>query len=290
MTQFRRVLCALSAIVCAVTLAPAASAAVDDPRAPTIDRQVWRDYWNAIIDSTVATPGEVVHDLLVPSPADPRTTWQTVNGEDYLLVSVMGYKAVASVAAGEAFTLSGDKWVAVPGQVQQECARLQCEHMNVRKLDLQLKQLLGLPPDADYRYISSFWVRPADIFRPCTDPRVASPSCPETVATATPDAPIPTTLGQVTLADFLWTQTNYAWRLPDVLRPAHSVSCAFDFANTSAGQCLGFPWTRLGYTYDWTPGVADHEGITEFVVPKGTSAILEGVGSQRQAFPFVRPS
>jgi hypothetical protein len=128
------------------------------------------------------------------------------------------------------------------------------------------------------------------MFRPCTDPRLSSTFCPEEVAAGTADSPIPTTVGPVDVTSFLWTQANYAWRLPDHLRPAHSVSCAFDFKNTTAGQCMGFPWTRLGYTYDWTPGAADHVGVTEFIVAKGAAAILESVNSQRSVFPFSRAS
>ena len=48
--------------------------------------------------------------------------------------------------------------------------------------------------------------------------------------------------------------------------------------------CYGFPWTRLGYTYDWTD---DHRdvGVTELVVATGATAYLERVGSQRDFFP-----
>ena len=31
----------------------------------------------------------------------------------------------------------------------------------------------------------------------------------------------------------------------------------------------GYPWTRLGYTYDWADNGTEY-GLTEFLVPSGT--------------------
>jgi hypothetical protein len=38
----------------------------------------------------------------------------------------------------------------------------------------------------------------------------------------------------------------------------------------------GYPWTRLGYTYNWNPE-ASIEGTSEFVIPEGTSVEVCGV-------------
>lgn len=279
----------LGGVLGSIAAAPA-QAAVDDPRLSAFDEATWHAYYRAVVDSTVARPYEVVHDLLVPTPADPRTQWTTIDGEEYLLVATMGFKPVSTAAPGTRLTLGSSKWVSVPGDLDQACLARGCEAMDAANLDLQLKMILGLPPDADARYVSRFWVRPADMFRPCTDPRITSSSCPETLATGTPDAPIPVTVDQVNVDHFLWEQTDYAWRLPDLFAPDHLVSCSFDFQNTTQGQCMGFPWTRLGYTYDWTPGAPDHVGVSEFIVAAGASVVLEGVGSQRQYHPYTGPA
>lgn len=286
-------LCLSAVTVGAVAPAPSAFAVgghtariVDDPRAPTVSKATWREYLTAITDAAVALPSEVARDLLVPAPSDARTRWKTIDGVDYLLVTALRFAPVSTVDPGAQFTLDASRWVSIPGQLASECVRYSCAKLGTQQLDLTLKQVLGLPPDADYRYVSEFWVKPADMFRPCTDPRITSPSCPELVVGAS--AGIPTTVGEVTLTEFLWSQANYAWRAPDRFRPKAAVSCAQDYANASVGQCYGFPWTRLGYTYDWSPGAKDDIGLTEFVVAKGAVAYLERVGTQREFFPFSK--
>ncbi|CAB4955050.1 unannotated protein [freshwater metagenome] len=263
-----------------------AARSVDDPRAPTITRATWRDYLTAISDAAVALPSEVDADLLIPAPSDVRTRWRTIDGIDYLLVTSLRFAPVTTVEPGAQFTLDASRWVSIPGQLAEECVRYSCIDLGTQRLDLQLKQVMGLPPDADYRYVSEFWVKPADMFRPCTDPRITSPSCPELALGAA--AGIPATVGEVNLSDFLWSQANYAWRAPDRFRPKAAVSCAQDYANASVGQCYGFPWTRLGYTYDWSPKAKDDVGVTEFVVAKGAVAYLERTGTQREFFPFAK--
>jgi len=41
----------------------------------------------------------------------------------------------------------------------------------------------------------------------------------------------------------------------------------------------GYPWTRLGYTYDWYPDMTDI-GLSEFVIRKGTTVMVESVSAQ----------
>ncbi len=273
-------------------LSPASAAtrlsvgSVEDPRSPNVGRATWRQYLTAISDSAIAIPAEVVSNLLVPVSSDARTKWRTIDGVDHILVSTLRYAPVSTVESGAQFTLEASRWVSIPGQLAEECVRYACVNLKTPRLDLQLKQIMGLAPDADYRFVSQFWVKPSDMFRPCTDPRITSPSCPEQALSAA--AGIPTTVGEVNLADFLWTQANYAWRAPDRFRPQSAVSCAQDYANSTVGQCYGNPWTRLGYTYDWTPGAKDDVGVTEFVVANGAVAYLEKVGTQREFFPFAK--
>jgi len=260
----------------------AAQVAVVNPTPAVIPAATWRAYRQAIIDSTVATPEEVVTDLLVPTPADARTKWRTIEGEQYLLVGLLRREPFANVKVGDRFSLSGDRWVSVPGQLDQACANYRCSAQSTSRLDQTLKQINGLPPDADYRYVVRFWIKATDLFRPCTDPRVSSASCPEEVTSASATAPVPTTLGTTNLASFLWQQTNYAWRMPDRFQPRTAVSCAKVWTTQN---CYGFPWTRLGYTYDWSPKSKDDVGLTEFVAVSGATAYLEAVGSQREFFP-----
>ena len=35
------------------------------------------------------------------------------------------------------------------------------------------------------------------------------------------------------------------------------------------------PWTRLGYTYDWSEEAKDKYGLTEFIAWKGTTVTVD---------------
>ena len=206
--------------------------------------------------------------------------WAEFDGEQFMLVQTVSYRPVSTVLPGESFSTSSDVWIAVPGEMDEVCQDYGCSQMNVEELDIAFKQVIGLPPDADYSVLSRFWVRPADLVRPCTnvDPMVAS--CPQLVTN--------TTVNGTDWSDFLFGQGMYSWREPRRGTSMPRISCAQDYENTTNGKCYGFPWTRLGYTYDWTPGAKDDRGVTEFVVPEGSIAYLESVGTQRDAFPFRR--
>ncbi|HAN70112.1 MAG TPA: hypothetical protein DCQ36_00775 [Actinobacteria bacterium] len=267
---------ALSVPVLAVLIVAIASPAGAEP---TIPDRSWQAYAAAISDAAISRPGEVVADLVIADPSDPRTEWTTMDGEQYMLVSNLRFQPLSSVPAGEPFTVSSFVFVTVPGEVRQECERDGCARMTVAQLDLRLKQLIGLPPDADYGFLTRMWVRPADLFRPCTQVDPMNPSCPQRVAN--------TTQAGVDRSGFLLGQAMYSWRLPR-RGSAVQVSCAQDFRNETGGNCFGFPWTRLGYTYDWAPQARDDRGVTEFVIAPGSRVVLESAGPQRQFFPFRR--
>jgi hypothetical protein len=38
-----------------------------------------------------------------------------------------------------------------------------------------------------------------------------------------------------------------------------------------------YPWTALGYTYDWAPSAPGHVGDSEFVAPQGTPVTVRAV-------------
>ena len=248
---------------------PVAPAQADD----RIPSRLWQAYAAAIADSAVSRPGEVVTDLVIASPQDPRTQWTTIDGEPHMLVARLGFRPISSVADGEPFTTTSHVFTFVPQELQERCAELNCAQMSDRKLDFTLKQLIGLPPDADYTVMSRIWVKPTDLFRPCTQVDPLIPTCPQQVAN--------TVHAGVDRSTFLFEQGMYSWRVHRTGTPA-PISCAKDFTNTAGGNCLGFPWTRLGYTYNWSPGARSERGLTEFVIAPGSQVVLESAGPARE--------
>lgn len=108
----------------------------------------------------------------------------------------------------------------------------------------RLEQLLGLrpydqPKDEKVKFVE-LWVDPADLFRPCPDPEISDQEC-----------------------DTNFPRSRYVMIRSDYL------NWFFDLRNRSYLPG-GYPWTRLGYTYDWG-NPEDHFGLSEFIIPAGTN-------------------
>ena len=103
-------------------------------------------------------------------------------------------------------------------------------------VDMRIRQLLGLPPNAPNSFFIEFWVRPQDMFRPCPDNQITDSSC---------DLCFPK------IAD----STYKAWINDN--RISRYYKCSVNEK---------YPWTQLGYTYDWNPGNKSHIGLSEFVI------------------------
>lgn len=103
---------------------------------------------------------------------------------------------------------------------------------------LRLCQLIGLPPDTDYDSVTLLWAAPEDLVRPAYDPDVTSDKM------------------STTLSGDDWFQ---AW-----------------FLQNEAGTYGedGYPWTRLGYTYDWADNGTEY-GLTEFIIKPGAQVTVE---------------
>lgn len=108
----------------------------------------------------------------------------------------------------------------------------------VEDWELRLCQLIGLPPDAGYTHFTTLWADPNDLLRPAFDPDVTTSTMAE----------------ELTGEDWYrsWFEDNTA---------------------ASYGQG-GYPWTRLGYTYDWADNGTEY-GLTEFILPTGAEATVE---------------
>lgn len=108
----------------------------------------------------------------------------------------------------------------------------------VEDWELRLCQLIGLPPDAGYTHFTTLWADPQDLLRPAFDPDVTTNTMTET------------------LTGEDWYQSWFE-----------------DNTAASYGED-GYPWTRLGYTYDWADSGTEY-GLTEFILPAGAQATVE---------------
>ena len=199
-----------------------------------------QSYEAAIADAAVASPEKVQPLLPVPSGA----TVAVVSWVAKSRVPCPLDKPRCSFIVGP-----GRIWVTLTGEIQTQCRAWSLSGVALRR---RLEQVLGLPPDPppqyEYAVFATMQVPRAALARPClgiddTDP--AHPKC-----TITPPAP---PAASAEMQSFVGQQmmSSYIVRNP-------------------AGP--GYPFTRLGYTYDWAPGAEAHRhyGASEFVVAPGT--------------------
>ncbi len=154
-------------------------------------------------------------------------------------------------------TTTDDTWVTVEPHLREFCSAFAKGHDgNAEELTLRLEQRLGLPPGyGDTTFVRMLIRQPArkTIFRPCSDPKTNEARC---------EAGGPGQ-GDAEYAAWFYKQYFSAFGLP---------------------QPSLFPWTSLGYTFDWAQG-GDGQfvryGESEFVIPAG--ARVEMLGSMSTA-------
>lgn len=132
----------------------------------------------------------------------------------------------------------------------------------------RINEYLGLIPfSEDYSWadlrVVEMWVRPEDLFRPCDNPDPKAEYC--TVAPSK----------HVFLEDVENGEVNFD----------HSTFLAAKKA--TAWSSKPFPWTNLGFTYDWGPGAAarNHVGATEFAIKPNSLVIFQETG---KTFPSLQ--
>lgn len=201
-------------------------------------------YTRALNDAAQPTPFKISQYLTKITTDAPNLKWKTINGEEYVLVS--SWKADTKYYKNDAqtgFYNTGKYpiWVTAAPDLQLWLAM-----KKVANPEKRLRQLFGLPPNAEKKYFVEFWVRPQDLIRPCIDTEISDSSCDLYLKNPT-DA----------------NAENLLWLLEQVHQ---------SFADSSLYN--RYPFTQLGYTYDWNPRNKSHIGLSEFVIGKNKNIII----------------
>jgi len=193
-------------------------------------QSLWNAYERTIFDAAVYQRWNV-------RPLRPLTPDDKGN----VLVATLTSKTgdVGSTITAGAYGL----WVTGVPEVQTICRGF---HGDVL---MQLRELLGLPPDADVPRFLILTVAAADVFRPSPDDSISTVYPCSNPPDATCGNAFPSTA----------TPAHYQWMATEVFY-LHSVP-------------NGYPWTHLGYTFNWTPG-ADRYGASEYVIRGNAKATI----------------
>ena len=138
-------------------------------------------------------------------------------------------------------TMDENVWVTLVPEVRDSCRGFGTG------LRLRINQLLGLPPDGGDTLMVEMTVPVTALFRPVADPAVTTPyPCGDSI------------------------QAGCGQSFPPGVTPEHVLFIANQFL-TRWQVPNGYPWTRLGYTYNWHPG-SPRYGASEYLVRNGTIA------------------
>ena len=141
----------------------------------------------------------------------------------------------------------GDVWVSLMSEIQSRCQGFSQEER--KNLPVRIKQLLGLPPDFMGGQAGGFAVIEVnasdgrDLFRPCMNPDSTQTSC------VAPPPRVPSNSAEEHIKWMAKVTHDSYEKLPPADR---------------------FPWTQLGYTYDWSTPAMPY-GVSEYIVRNGST-------------------
>lgn len=196
-------------------------------------------YRQAIYDAAVKRPS--FQRTLTPiDPGRPEVTVVTLTTKTddpveptAALASSRGVLRLKRNSDGTGKVLSAT-WVSLPSESRPACKGAQDPV-------LALEQLLGMPPAGGDWELVQFSVAPQHIFRPCASgPEIGTTQCSFDLPkrSSSPES-------QIFVFGQMWS------------------SYIADFENP------GYPYTGMGWTYNWNPDSKDHYGVSEYVVKEG---------------------
>ncbi len=146
---------------------------------------------------------------------------------------------------GSDVALSREVWVTVSPQIADYCRALPYGANRT----LWLEALLGIPPGSAKTRFVELTAHSEDVFRPCPDSEITDSVC--------------------------------GLEFPQDAAPSYRAW--FEGLNSTSYGDNGYPWTRLGYTYNWGfAGSQDYSskvGLSEFVIRQGATVGVRSVSS-----------
>ena len=166
---------------------------------------------------------------------DENITWN--EAQDRVLLFTF-HRYPDSYPDGEEITFTwGESWLCSV----REYAKWYKENKNsIKDVLLRTKQVLGMDEESKNTYISSMWFDVKDLSRPAyvTDPT----------------KPMKLEFDESASEEYkTWFSSQYYY--------------SYDVKH--------LPWTRLGYTYDWSKEAKDRYGLSEFIAWKGTTVTVD---------------
>lgn len=202
--------------------------------AQTADLSIEALYADSIEDAMVAQPEEIEPLVSLTKESD-MVTWNE-KGDKVLLLS--WHKYPESYVEGSEISLEyGPVWTFTDKEIAHWYSK---NKAGVTDWDMRLRQLIGLTPDSMYTHMTAFWADPKDVLRPAYNTDITTDKM-STTFEAEPD------------------EAFHAWFNGNIISSYYEG---------------GYPWTRLGYTYDWANNGKEY-GLTEFLIAENAPVTVE---------------
>lgn len=163
---------------------------------------------------------------------------EMTNWKDDKVLLVTWHKYPESYPKGEEIELKyGSIWTFTDKEIDSWYDENNSE---ISDYNLRFNQLIGLPPNEDNTHFSAIWVDVNDVLRPAyfTDPKSS----------------------EMAISNENMDEEYKEWFDGNIINSYYS-------------EWL-YPWTRLGYTYDWAENSDDY-GLTEFLVKENSKVSVE---------------
>ncbi len=198
-------------------------------------------YYDAIEDARVAEPDEISTDLVAITGYNKDLVWDGELGQSRVLVVTWTSWNGYNSEVEQSVNITRDVWVTVAPEVKEFSEK---NDLSDDALVLRLEQLLGLPPHNGKQWFVEMWVSPDYLFRPSPDPEITDHEA----------------------------ELNFHKGASEAY-----VEWFNSLKDESYGE-NGYPWTRLGYTYDWG-NPSGEVGLSEFVLRSGATVTVRSVSS-----------
>lgn len=195
-------------------------------------------YALALEDAKITNPDEISRNLTAINKYNNNLIWEGQAGESPVLLVTWTSWDGFNDKISQSLTAK-ETWVTVAPEIKEFCAD---NKISNDKKTLRLEQLLGLPSNNGKKWFVEIWANPNDIFRPSPDSDITDHEAELDFPKDTP-------------------QDYIDW---------------FNALKNKSYDANGYPWTRLGYTYDWG-NTKNKIGLSEFVVKTGSQIKINSV-------------
>lgn len=213
---------------------------------PIINNNLDAFYKKANLDAMYASESEISNSLVAISPNNPFLQWQG-EGEEQRVLMVSWTKSPNNYKEDTKTALNWEEvWATAAPELKHWWTK---NKKKVKDVNLRVEQLLGLPPKSGHTHFVELWVKPADMFRPAPDNEITD-----------------TTTG-----------LEFPEKIDSTYREWYNGNIIYSY------YPLAYPWTRLGYTYDWGNRKL-HKGLSEFVIRQNAEVIVKSIQTTAEYF------